>query len=324
MRTYARFASLFIALAVIAVLSAAVGAAVNERPIDRASEQIQEDEMSVFGPLVKADIKAVKAAISALGKVPKNKDRATKVWAAGITAQDLLIAGFKYSIKEDYKALFDEEKTNYTKDHDMWAGGFAFDTFDSLYDSFFSGGSGNPFEDRYSQRSDAGVTAFLAPGRFNTKFDELNPPFNNSADYVDYTNVYKEMSDKTLAYAKGLLKDNEVQAKMDLIENVSDLTSLSALDADAIKEKLTSPLVVTGLIDYATLSAKQYRAALQIRNRANLFTADQVTKLRLDIAAQIDADAKFAIARQQIRTDRQSAFKRSVGTWSGSTAASAY
>jgi hypothetical protein len=68
----------------------------------------------------------------------------------------------------------------------------------------------------------------------------------------------------------------------------------------------------------------RYRKAMQVRNQTNLFAAQEVSNLRLDIARQIDARTKFALTVQRTRTDRQAAFERSVGTWKQSVSSAQY
>jgi hypothetical protein len=273
------------------------------RPLERALEQSKEDELAIFGPILSAEAQAAKAVIKALGKPPKNKERGSKVWPAIITA-DTTIMGAKQIINTTYSELLTKEKKDYENDHSVWVAGTAFDAFDGLL-------SGNPLDSRYKDMSKAGVLSFSSPASFDVSFDEMNPGFNGE---IDYLKSYDNMMKGIRGYAKGLLKDNDAQTSDIVITDISTLTDILTLK--------NSPFALIGALDLASGSANKYREALQIRNRMNLFTAQEVAELRVNIASQMDADAKFALARQQIRTNRHAAFKRSVGIWNdtGSTA----
>ncbi|GHV45389.1 hypothetical protein FACS1894204_04400 [Synergistales bacterium] len=290
MRPLRRYVALFLALAIVSLMPRAGDGGNFMRPAQRGAKQVEDDEMAIFKPFLKAAEKAYEAAMKT-GGVPADKRRGELVWAP-LAAADTVMMGFKKTINDDYGSLFSKEKEHYEKDHKLWLGGIGFDLAGALF-------SDNELDSRYKDMASAGMVSFSSQVSFDVTFDEFNPGFNNN---INYSAAYQDMMTKIQKYALSLLKDNESQTRNMGI-------------ADGL---IKSPLSLIGVLDAASLSVKQYREALQIRNRANLFAAQEVSKLRLGIATQLDADAKLALARQQIRTDRQAAFKRSVGTWSSS------
>jgi hypothetical protein len=70
--------------------------------------------------------------------------------------------------------------------------------------------------------------------------------------------------------------------------------------------------IPTGIGD---LSVTTYRAALQAANQADNYNNKALSRLRVDIMRQVEAETQFALYEQQERSGRVTAFERAVKSW---------
>jgi hypothetical protein len=236
----------------------------------------------------------VEGAISALRNPPASDWAGSLVWGT-LTAEDGLFLLAKKSVYRTFAALVDKEKKDHTNDHKRWDNNIYSDlttSMNALYDNL----------------SDSGALSFSSNSDMESNFDRLNPGYRDNIAYLD---DYKTMMSGWQDYSVGFFDANRTQ--FDAIS--SRLSSIA---------KMKDASFGTGTYDSTSADMKNYRAALQVRNQTNLFAAQEVSNLRLDIARQIDSRVKFALTLQQTRTDRQAAFDRSVGAWSPAYTGSGY
>ena len=151
----------------------------------------------------------------------------------------------------------------------------------------------------------------------NPGYDELPDPSKNE---MNYPSAYKKRADDLRNYAKNVMAGNkqEVENLADSIDpnksprEISKLyDALFGLSASSTSSKTSSSIsagglgnIIGSLLDQiptgiGDLSVTTYRAALQAANQADNYNNKALSRLRVDIMRQVEAETQFALYEQQ-------------------------
>jgi P-type conjugative transfer protein TrbJ len=125
------------------------------------------------------------------------------------------------------------------------------------------------------------------------KFKIQHPGYRELVENaIDFAKLYRDRVNQWQDFAKVTLQANNMA--------VSDIKD----DQQVIKK----------LHDQSRDSIGQMQA-LQAGNEIATFMSQEIAKMRMDMARQIDLQTEVAQNEEQIRADEQAAFENAVGTW---------
>ncbi|MDR1649749.1 MAG: hypothetical protein LBR71_05765 [Synergistaceae bacterium] len=125
------------------------------------------------------------------------------------------------------------------------------------------------------------------------------PP--EGGETLRFSELYKDRVGQWQAYATAAIAANKTQT--------GDATSVQT--------------TIKSLHD-ASLAAAGYRQLLQSRHQTANFMNQEISKLRMDIQRQIDAETQIALNERQERADWQAAFDQAVNRWKSQTQGKGY
>jgi P-type conjugative transfer protein TrbJ len=159
-------------------------------------------------------------------------------------------------------------------------------------------------ETLYGLLAEADAITFAAASDLDRLFAAQNPGYRPIApgSYIDFADEYRSQTREWLDYAYGAIEANNSEA-LDM------KNSLQGLDRQMFD---------------SVMSAQGYLQVFQARNQIYAFVGQEISNLRVDVARQIETQAKTAALRQQRRTDRQTAFEQAVGEWRAQSSGRGY
>ncbi|MDR1021263.1 MAG: hypothetical protein LBL73_10940 [Synergistaceae bacterium] len=149
----------------------------------------------------------------------------------------------------------------------------------------------------YTALESSGALSFAADIS-REKFDAQNPGYRLPApgNYIDFAAAYRLRANDFRSYSLGVAIANNAESQ-------------SVLDAQSVIKRQNDASIMSGESKVGYLQMLQ--AGAQTRNHTNQI----VSRLRVDIGRQIEAETKFALNELQERTDRHAAFRQAVRDW---------
>jgi hypothetical protein len=134
-------------------------------------------------------------------------------------------------------------------------------------------------------------------------FDAQNPGYRNAGagQYIDFSRIYKDRIGAWKNYAYGMTAASNFEARS-ILESQSEIRELAE----------------------ASLSAEGYRQLSEAGSQISNFTNQEMSRLRIAVQRQIEAETKFALNARQERLDVHAAFKQAVREWKSQSTGSGY
>jgi hypothetical protein len=193
-----------------------------------------------------------------------------------------------YELAEDME---DEDKENYEKDHEP------LEEADAVFEDM-----AEEIRRLYTMLSSANALSF-ASSMTRDMFDAQNPGYRNApeGEYIDFSRAYKDRIGAWKDYAYGI-------------------TAAANFEAQSVLESQS----VMGELSEASLSAYGYRQLLEAGAQSSNFANQEMSRLRIAIQRQIEAETKFALNARQERLDVHAAFKQAVREWKSQSTGAGY
>jgi P-type conjugative transfer protein TrbJ len=148
-------------------------------------------------------------------------------------------------------------------------------------------------ENLYAGLASSGALAF-ASSLTRDMFEAQNPGYRITPDgsYINFAQAYKDRIEEWQDYLHGVFEANNTQAAEieDSQETIAELKR-------------------------ASLGAKGYRQVMQAGQQITVFVNQELSKLRVDLERQLEAETKYALNEQQEKADAAAAFEGAVKTW---------